>query len=101
MAQAETINLMNSYLREQSQHIQYAGEKTESWISGGGFFQGDVWSSLLYNIATCWHTNVKDIGNSSKFIDDKMEVVIGPKSEIDTIILQKINKKGQYCKPAA
>ena len=60
-AKSSVTRLIESYLNNQKQFIEYGGVRSESWSNKGfGFFQGDVWSSILYYTATAGHTLPSD-----------------------------------------
>ena len=81
-AKKSVIQLIESYLNNQKQFLEYSGIRSESWSNKGfGFFQGDVWSSILYNIATAGHTLPSDLQNSAKFIDDEIVVAAATQTE--------------------
>ena len=75
-AKSSVTQLIESYLNNQKQFLEYGGVRSEPWSNKGvGFFQGDVWSSLLYNISTAGHTLPSDLQNSAKYMDDEIVVV--------------------------
>ena len=64
------------------------------WSNNGfGFFQGDVWSSILYKISTAEHTLPSDLWKSAKYIDDERVVVAATPDRTQQAIIEKIDQK--------
>lgn len=93
-ASKATLALIASHLRSQSQYVEFEGVRGElQACKGKAVFQGGAWSSILYNVAKSGQTQHECIPYSAKYLDDELEIVVGAKGNIQSMLSEKIEQK--------